>query len=146
MGNNQMNKQADIAYAAGLFDGEGCVRIRRLRREDRRGGIEHMLLTEICNTHLKPIEWLIGHFGGRVYRSSYADKRGYKPLWRWTITGARAKPFLELIKPYTKIKEPQIAVALEFQEGLSHGKPWGMTQEELDRREDCAKRLSELKR
>jgi hypothetical protein len=136
-----------IAYTAGLFDGEGSVRIRKLRKNDRKGGVCHMLVVEICNTNTEVLEWVKEHFGGLIYRNSIrSDNRHKKQCWTWTMASRKAGKFLELVMPYLKIKGKEVAVALEFQKGVTIGRPWAMTEDELIRREDCARHISALKR
>lgn len=63
----KMNKQQaiDFAWAAGFFEGEGHIRIRKFTK--RRRMPEHQLHIVIANTHYESIQWLQEMFGGRIH-------------------------------------------------------------------------------
>lgn len=66
----------DVAYAAGLFEGEGSVYVPKQRGTVR--------LT-MCSTDLEPLERLVNVWGGKIC-GPYAYK-GRKPIYHWTQCG-----------------------------------------------------------
>jgi len=136
----------NITYVAGLFDGEGCVQIRKLRKNDRYGGVCHLLATQIANTNLSILELLKADFGGCICEGNKLDSRHKKRCWTWSIASHQAYGFLKKIYPYLIIKKAEVDIAFEFQEGLNGRKPYSMTSIELERREYCKERLSLLKK
>lgn len=134
-----------LAYTAGLLDGEGCIKIKRDKKIKRRGDICHTLEVEIANTDYGVIEWLKTTFGGTTHSVMNQNNHGWRQCWRWRLSCRRASEFLREVLPYTKIKTPQINIALSFQSGLIF-KSWSMTEDELNRREHCCMLLSELKK
>lgn len=100
-------KKTDLAYYAGIFDGEGCVTITLY------GNKLYQLRCKVSNTN----EWLIQSlrmtWGGHVYR----DKRtpNHRACYEWYIVSWQAAIFLEDIYPYLRLKKPQVDVALQFQ-------------------------------
>jgi hypothetical protein len=58
---------ADIAYCAGILDGEGYVTNRKI---------------EVCSTDPELIGWLESRFEGNVYAVAARSER-HRPLWRW---------------------------------------------------------------
>ena len=136
-------KKTDLAYAAGFFDGEGCIMITNTMRKTRRAFHLRLALTStdpwLCN-------YLMFQFGGRVFQ----HKRG-KPQWAipysWQIVSHQAAEFLKLIKPYLKLKRPQADIALAFQakrEMAAHGIKY--SDEELAVAEAQKVLLSSLKK
>ena len=104
-----MTRIADIAYAAGLFDGEGTVRVRKAL------SIE----IAVSGNHMPMHTWLQSIFGGSVSsggRVHYAgevmsDGRVVQTdsvqEWKWRLNGQRAIDFLELVEPFLIEKRHQ---------------------------------------
>lgn len=104
---------ADVAYAAGLFDGEGCVHIGQVSVPT---GRRHREQVQIANTDPRPLLWLKDRFGGWIRSAQSASN--WKPAFFWVASGKDGERFLRLIQPYTIIKADQIAVALAFRETM----------------------------
>ena len=107
----------DLAYAAGIFDGEGFVGLTINRQPThRRVNMTYNLTVSIANTNLPLIAWLKDSFGGyistRQYRKDeYPDRLlGYE----WKIVARQADVFLRLLLPYLRIKREQTETALRF--------------------------------
>lgn len=99
--------ETDLAYIAGLFDGEGCVLVAKAARTN--GKQYYTLLTNISNKDLRCLRFSQERFGGRinVQRSSQVG--------RWALTSNRAARFLKAILPYLVIKKDQAEKAIEYQ-------------------------------
>jgi hypothetical protein len=103
------------AYAAGFFDGEGCITISM--RRARRGAKEHhTLLVSVSQCDLRPLNWLRERFGGSISpsNSKIAKARGYRQAYRLCLAGAKADRFLSEIQPFAIVKREQIDLAIEF--------------------------------
>lgn len=112
-----MTKQEDalnLAYAAGLFDGEGSVFIARGRTNRNKSGLYFSLRIEFGNTNEQAVRWMQCYFGGSVYER-YADIDTRRTLWAWHLRGQKALGFLKVIVPYLRIKKSQAELAIEFQ-------------------------------
>jgi hypothetical protein len=100
--------QADLicVWAAGFFDGEGCVRIKR---DKRSGGVYYQLWVSVGQKARGPLEVLRKRFGGQInfVRATEA--------WQWSIVSTQAEAMLREIQPYLVLKGPQVELALEFQ-------------------------------
>lgn len=112
-----------LAYAAGLFDGEGCVTISLTRpkmQTNRRLTPRYDLQTKISNTHRPILEWMHDNFGGVIIthypRSKNRDASNWRQAWIWQIKCYPAQKVLELLLPYLKIKREQAILAIEFQQ------------------------------
>ena len=97
------------AYAAGLFDGEGCISICGPLQ---RGGAN--LRVVLGNTYKPILEQLKAQFGGSVGLGRRATVCRLT-LWQWTLSGDKAVRFLEIVFPYLVIKKEQAQIAFEFQ-------------------------------
>jgi len=111
---------AEVAYAAGILDGEGCICITK-QRSDRhhKRGYEMKLLVSIGNTDFSLLEWLRARFGGSIYSYSKSGN-GRKPIGQWHLDSRKAIPFLKAVLPYLVIKQAQAELALDFQVGRVH--------------------------
>src|SRR5437588_3243208 len=78
----------DRAYASGLFDGEGCVYIARLRPESSANRPRFQLQTVVSNTNRDVLDWLWMRWGGYVLVARRADGKT-RASWQWRLQGPR---------------------------------------------------------
>ena len=105
-------RDIDIAYIAGLFDGEGHVTIA-----DTKTGIS--LRAAISNNNILILQWIIDSIGmGCLYKESqkYLKNTNIIKLdcYRLHLTGYEAGLFLTMIEPYIRIKKKQVNIGIEF--------------------------------
>lgn len=95
-------------YAAGFFDGEGCLNIECCKANGN-----FQIRASISNTHLGIIELLQQQFGGSI---SGPIQRGgnTKPFWSWKVMGMKLTSFLEYIKPFVIVKREHLVVGLNM--------------------------------
>jgi hypothetical protein len=109
-----MTGPTDFAWAAGFFDGEGCVHIHRdVHRVDARRA-SYKLHIQVSGRNRDPLDQYARLFGGRV-RPFY--KRAYPrvPYFEWNAFGQRACEALDLLLPYLVGKKAVATLAVEFQ-------------------------------
>ena len=110
-----MDDKIFLAWAAGFFDGEGCVLVIPLSN-----GKFHSLFTSVTQQDPTALHLLKQRFGGNVTpdktatSNSFERKRGATLVWRWKASSVEAHKFLRLIEPYCIVKGEQVRVALEF--------------------------------
>ena len=98
-------KETEIAWLAGLFDGEGCVWSRWPKRAN--------VLTEIKMTHKKTVERVNELFPGRMVSGNLSRGAfGKKDQWRWSLDTLGTKKFLTLILPYLVTKKEEAKIVL----------------------------------
>lgn len=138
---------AEKAYAAGLFDGEGCIVISH-RAQGQRGRV-YGLRVQVCMSSEPTIQWLSQRFGGscRPVNAPSRTGRGRKPVWVWAVNSRRAERFLCAIRPYMVTKAAEADVALAFQSrltlaGVGRG---GMSEAEHDVRLGMVDQLKALR-
>jgi hypothetical protein len=96
----------NLAYVAGLFDGEGCVNLSR----NRSGCFVRVFLT---NTNLELLERLKESFGGDIKKLS-GRKKGWKQAYVWRLSWSKAVSFLDSIQPWLLNKWRQAEVAFAW--------------------------------
>ena len=101
--------QDDIAYMAGLFDGEGSVSYYQ-RKEKRKGKKKAynfwIIRCEMSMTDEHVMKWFhetLG-FGSLRKRLPIKSWEGKKPQWRWSCSHREALVFAKLMWPHTQVK------------------------------------------
>ena len=102
----------EIAYAAGMFDGEGSVDIYNATPAKASKSPSFMLRVTIVQKDGQIMDWLHKHFDGYVA----LDNHGGHYIYRWDIRSQKAKAFLLQILPYVLIKKAQVELALKFEQ------------------------------
>lgn len=92
----------DLAYIAGIIDGEGCI---SFSRSNRRWSIS------IASTDQRLIEW-IHRMGGSVAGTD-ASWLGKKTVWQWsTVSQRNVLALLQAVEPYMIIKREKAAMTI----------------------------------
>lgn len=101
-----------LAYTAGIIDGEGCIRIN--------GSI---IRVHVTNTRRELITKLKEWFGGYVWgNDSNKYNSNAKASHVWEVSAKQAESFLKLIKPFLFLKAEQASLVLAFQETKAYGR------------------------
>ena len=95
----------DVAYIAGLFDGEGSVYINKV-------GSSYTIILSIAMNDSKAPEKCKQIFGGKIYTKK--QRGAYPPLTQWMLTGKHAAYFLKTIQPFLLTKAESTRIVLEF--------------------------------
>lgn len=143
---------ADLAnaYAAGLFDGEGCVEVyMRLTEATKHRNRDRSLRCSlsVCGTDFRPLEWLKIHFGGSV---SVRHDPPRKPIGKWAVFGHEAESFAREIRPFLLVKAEQVDLWFVAREmvgprGFKGALGQGLTEDEIGLRRDLVAHMKELK-
>lgn len=95
-----MSATADIAWAAGLFEGEGCISIRDRPNTRAAGPSARLSLTSTDHDVALRFQRIVG---GKLDESPYV-RNGFahhKPIWTWRIENAPGViQVLRLLRPY----------------------------------------------
>lgn len=132
-----------VAWAAGFFDGEGCVRIVRQ-------GSDHLGLgVAVGQVDDTPLLELQAWWSGTVHLHP-AHRANQRPLWQWRVHGRSAAVFLEEVRPHLRVKGPAADVGLRFATtlvtvGRGRSRPH-LTSEEIAIREACLAEIREINR
>lgn len=101
----------DVAYAAGLFDGEGCVSIGVSGRNKQRPAYRVQVVVAMTDHNV--LRWLQERWGGTIYKQKRHAEH-HRPGWQWHLSEGEAIAFLEKLRLYLKIKGPATDNALPF--------------------------------
>jgi len=100
----------DLAYIAGLFDGEGSICIAKAKPRGGRKSPHYTLAINITNTNMEVLEWTQSLFGGSINRKEGVNK----PCFSWYCSALKAEHFLMSILPFLKIKKGRAKIALGY--------------------------------
>ena len=115
----------DIAYCAGLIDGEGYIGIKRDRgyacQERKTPGYHARIQVRMVDE--PAIQFLAESFGGTYYREKPHANKG-RPLYCWQASDKNAEQTLRALLPYLKVKRRSAEAVLELRalqaDGRSH--------------------------
>lgn len=97
-------RDVDLAYIAGLLDGEGCITLSPYKTWNR-------VVIEINNKNKELLIWCKNIVKlGKVYKKK--AKYGYS--FSLTFTSTEGKDFLKLIYPFIKLKRKQIDLLFNY--------------------------------
>ena len=113
-----------LAWAAGFFDGEGCVLVEMSRSPRSKNGKRFRLHTTVTQTSLPCLEKYQEVFGGKIVANEYTTPNGrrWSVQYRWSVRDKEALVFLAAIHPYTVVKYDEITVALNYPINAVHNK------------------------
>lgn len=132
-------------YAAGFFDGEGCIRVT-LQGNNNAAGI-HVFITNTCKQILEEFQRKYG--GSLRLRSQETEK--HKDCYQWRISNKReAKKFLIDILPFLYEKKPQVLLGIDYcnlqvLKANRYSSNYSETLKFREERVRIAKQLKELK-
>jgi hypothetical protein len=101
--------EVELAWAAGLFEGEGAIKI------DRASAYQCRLMVALRMTDLDIVCFFHERWGGSF--GPHKVRPECRPQWSWAVVSRMAGAFLEDVSPY--FRSPRVrekaAVALAFQ-------------------------------
>lgn len=112
-----MATELEIAWAAGFFDGEGTVTIRRGRSgKGVYGRKTYGLYMRVSQVEREPLDKFTQIFGtGSTSKSRQYDASRY-PYHDWCAAGTSAAMILSRMLPYLTVKRERALLGLEFQQ------------------------------
>lgn len=111
----QKHTQEQLAYLAGIIDGEGCFYTGRIKQGRYGSGYQYHTVIKIDNTSEELIEWLKATFGGgREYVWHKLKNPNWKPIYVWYASGKMLEYICKSIYPYLIIKKKQCELMLQF--------------------------------
>ncbi len=105
-----------IAYLAGIIDGEGCLYIGNVKQGKYGNGLQWHSLLKITSCDESLVVWLEDTFGGsKDSRYRWTSKQKFtRPVYNWQATGAMLDYLLPLVEPYLIIKKKQCDVMKRY--------------------------------
>ena len=132
----------ELAYAAGIIDGEGHIMICKWRMELSKKykcvSPTFYLRCGMTNTEEKMVDFFYNRWGASKKKR---DRTHRNPKWKicyeWTIQSRMAMEFLKEIYPYLITKKEKARIAIDFQEGMGKFGKKQLPKEEVARRNKC---------
>ena len=118
----------DIAYIAGLFDGEGCVQCKQhiVKKKKHKGpgtrkSKEWRITMEMSMTDESIIRWVheileVGTVNLNIKNKSPSSKPHWKDQWRWRCSHRDALSVAKLLWPFAQVKMHKIEQIIDHYE------------------------------
>ena len=115
----------ELAYIAGLFDGEGCIQYKQVmdtKRKDKPRRYKVWRITmEMTMTDKDIIEWVhrtldVGTVLINVKNKSPSSKPHWKTQWRWRCGHRQAYKVCKMLWPYIQVKLHQVEKIIDHYE------------------------------
>jgi hypothetical protein len=109
-------KEREIAYLAGIVDGEGSIYIGNFSCNPVSKLPYYQTNIQVTNTDKELIDWLCNTFGGlfskRTQKQHASNSR--KQAYMWTASGERLTHLCEIMMPYLICKRRQAEIMLKM--------------------------------
>jgi len=115
---------AEVAYIAGLFDGEGCVQYKQHLTNKRKNGKRYKtwrVTLEMSMTDKPVIDWVhqtlgVGTVNINIKNKSPSSKPHWKDQWRWRCHNRDALYVCKLLWPHAQVKMHKIEQVIDHYE------------------------------
>jgi len=128
--------QTDLAYLAGLIDGEGTISCSV--NKTKKGFLALQKQLSIFNTNIVLISWITARFSGTVHSRVRSEKWKEEHQVKWSATEACV--ILELVLPYLVIKREQAEIFIALHKTKSNS----VSKETHEYRQRLCDRIQEL--
>jgi hypothetical protein len=127
-----------LAYMAGLFDGEGCVeytqRFEKKRKNKPRGYLCWTITCEMAMTDEPVMRWFreqvgFGQFRLLIKSKQAGGKPHHKDQWRWRCAHRDAYKFAKLIISYARVKREKLQKIINHYENKNDKLPLRYTDD-----------------
>ena len=130
---------------AGFFDGEGNIYLHHCKPSYSNAKGQYALWITITQSDEAILKDFLA-FGEHVYKNKWlGPKRTGNYFWR--VTGLKAKPFLEAILPYLRLKREVAIIALKFIDTLmtkEDAKKIGLSEELIKERDSLLEKYRKI--
>lgn len=105
----------ELAWAAGLIDGEGCITITKDKPRGQVKSPQYKPYLIVTNTYRPVMERLQSMFGvGSIQEQKYPVSDQWKSGLTWVCCSKQARSVVEAVRPYLFIKVRDADILLEF--------------------------------
>lgn len=114
-----------VVWAAGFFDGEGCVLLARMRPRTPQSAVSLRLGIAVAQKVREPLDTLAQRWGGTVRLSHESRTNRHADAYDWRLHGAAAVVFLRDVRPYLRVKHRQADVGIAYGMTIGEGRRVG---------------------
>lgn len=108
-------KETDLAWMAGIFDGEGFVRIAKIKVGlNRRRTPSYQVVAAVAMTHRPTIDRLLVISNVGKVKEQRARHKNHNATFLWQTTDRKASATLIQLRPYLVTKSERADLAIEF--------------------------------
>ncbi len=109
-----MLDKVQLAYAAGIMDGEGTIGVYRYKGTGTyKNKISYRPDVSMANTNLKIVKLFKAWFGGTIIEKKQI--KNYKVMYRWNLCSYDAvQEMISALLPYLQLKRKQAELILKF--------------------------------
>lgn len=105
-----MKMECLLSWAAGFWEGEGCVQIAKSRN--------YSLHVTLTNTKLLPLQKFLERWGGTIRVHGRGNER-HSVSYRWSANNITAERFLRDIRPYVLFRSEQINIGIALMKNMA---------------------------
>lgn len=138
----------DLAYAAGVIDGEGCIQIHR-SRNNRNGRSYYGGHVSVFMCDRQATDLLHAMFGGSlIHIGSRSHRPACRPGVKWVKAGRGSADVCRVLLPYLRVKREQASLVVEYYSDsrLEHGTSSRVGESEILIRDEFYSRSRDLNR
>lgn len=131
-----------IAYLAGIIDGEGCFYAGKIPVQKNGKTVFHYHCSiKVDKTSYELIEYLSNTFGGNREYSWWKKKNPkYKPVYAWYSTGLMLDYICDQIFPFLIVKKKQCELMINLRTTFKRNTgPVRLTEETIQKRDSLIK-------
>lgn len=116
-------KKTDIAYMAGLVDGEGYIGVKKSKayKSQGRQSVGYHARIQIRMVDEAAIKFIAEQLGGWYYKEKPSVAKG-RPLYCYQASDKRAETVLRTLLPFLKVKAPSARAVLSLREMQANGR------------------------
>lgn len=135
--------EIDLAYLAGILDGEGCITISKYKSSSCKQGYSYQIRVQVATKDpIITAECLKITGFGRVNKKQY--KTGF--LYIWCTEAVSAYNVLKLVLPYLRLKTKQAEACISLYEFRLSKKQNYLSDSDLEYRDQLYEECKNLKK
>lgn len=111
--------ETEIAYLAGIVDGEGTIQITQQTNKNKPGWPAYTTgALYITNSNVELLDWIQQRFGGARASGRRPANRNWKMVYKLSFYGDAGERVVRMVQPYLVTKQKQAALYLELRERM----------------------------
>ena len=139
-----MATDVELAWLAGIIDGEGSIFIMKAARKDRERSFNYVLRLSVQSADGIMAKSCYEISGQGVCMDAVTKQVNNSNTYKWQVSCTKASDLLKRLLPYLRVKKQQAEVAIKFQETTK--KHWRqMTVDDYQQQEDAYYKLKQQK-